>query len=164
MKKLFIVPIAIALIIFLVGCNATQPVMKNPVNVYYCREKVDYNSDMGAFASKQLDFGNWEDRILPFLNFYISAPVGEGMISPFPAGAGINGIEYQDSLLNVQLNLQFSGLSASELSVACACISLTLFELTDAYSISFSFYGINNETVAVMSRDNLKFKDISAAF
>jgi hypothetical protein len=107
-----------------------------------------------------MDYNDWNGRMLAFLNFYISAPVKENMQSPFPPGANINAIAYRDNTLKVQLNALFSRLTTSELTVACACITLTLFELTDAYTVSFSYHNGSSETIAVMNRDNLLFKDL----
>ena len=161
MKKIITLFLVVALLFCFSGCVADNTDMAKPVTVYYCQKKIDYGSDMGLIAPDQIDFGDWNGRMLAFMNFYISAPVKEGMYSPFPAGASINAIEYRNEILKVQLNPLFSRLSACELTVACACISLTLFELTSASSVSFSFHSGTNETIAVMTRDNLIFKDLS---
>ncbi len=163
MKKIIICILTVALAICICGCGNQRSEMIHPVNVYYCRETADYNSDMGAFAAIQLDMGEWDGRTLAFVNFYISSPVKDGLKSPFPTGAGITAIEYLDNALRVQLNPLFSRLSAGELTVACACISLTLFELTSANSVRFNLHGAPDDAVAVMTRDNLLFKDTETA-
>ncbi len=160
MKKILIFALIVVLMICFIGCGSNESNIVKPVNVYYCWEEVDYNSEMGIIAADQMDFNDWNGRMLAFMNFYISAPVKEGMVSPFPAGASINSIVYQNGALKVQLNLLFSRLSSSELTIACTCISLTLFELTSADSVSFSYQSNPSEAFAVMTRDNLVFKDV----
>ena len=159
MKRIIVFILLIAMTVCICGCGNRGSEMIKPVNVYYCRETVDHSSDLGIFAPIQLDIGEWDGRMLAFINFYISAPVRDGLRSPFPTGAGITSIEYLDNALRVQLNPLFARLSTGELTVACACISLTLFELTNANSVRFNHHGATNDTVAVMTRDNLLFKD-----
>ena len=159
MKRILVFILLIAMTVCVYGCGNRGSEMIKPVNVYYCMETVDYSSALGAFASMQIDMGDWDGRMLAFINFYISAPVTDGLISPFPTGAGITSIEYLDNTLRVQLNPLFSRLSAGELTVACACISLTLFELTNTNSVRFNLHGATDDAVAIMTRDNLIFKD-----
>ena len=161
MKKTLIFILIVSLMVCLGGCSEADSDLAKPINVYYCRKNIDYQTEMGVFAVKILDFRDWDGRMLAFMNFYLSGQVDENMTSPFPAGASINAIEYRKDSLKIQLNPLFSRLSACELTIACACISLTLFELTSAYSVTFSYYNSTNETIAVMTRDNLIFKDLS---
>lgn len=161
MRRLFAFTLSFVMLVCFAGCGSKTPPMTKPVNVYYCWENVDYNSDMGVIATDQMDFDSWNGQMLAFINFYISAPVKEGMVSPFPAGANVNAIEYRNDSLKVQLNPLFSRLSACELTVACTCLSLTLFELTSAYSVTFTYHSGSGETIAVITRGNLIFKDLS---
>ena len=159
MRRIISFILIVVMLFCLFGCShSNKTEMVKPVAVYYCQKDVDYNS--GIIVADKMDYNDWNGRMLAFLNFYISAPVKESMDSPFPAGANINAIEYRNDTLRVQLNALFSRLSASELTVACACITLTLFELTDAYAVSFSYHNGSNETIAVMNRDNLIFRDL----
>lgn len=153
--------ICIAAILFCqFGCTNQAENFKNPVDVFYCTSPIKYNSLEGVFAREQRDFSGWNGNLQGFLNEYVTGPTSNGLTSPFPLGALILTLEQEDTAISLLLNFHFSRLSPNELTLACACLSLTLFQLTNAERVSFHIDGANEDrAIITMTRENLSLMD-----
>ena len=155
MKQVLCLLCMIALCICLFGCNNASNEFKEPVDVFFCASTVVYNSKNGVFAREVRDFSGWNENIHGFLNEYITSSTNGKCTSPFPVGAWILRYEQKDTTANLVLNVHFSKLAPNELTLACACISMTLFGLTDVETVNLKIDGSYSRTTLTMTRTNL---------
>ena len=150
----------VAALFCLFGCTNQAENFKDPVDVFYCTSPIKYNSLEGVFARERRDFAGWSGNLQGFLNEYVTGPKSNGLTSPFPLGALILTLEQEETAISLLLNIHFSRLSPNELTLACACLSLTLFQLTNAESVSFQIDGASEDrAIITMTRENLSLMD-----
>ena len=144
---------------FLFGCSAKRN-MQEPVSVYYCASQVSYGSADGFIVSEKHEFYNRHNELKKFINEYLNGPNSPKLVSPFPTGASVLELTERDSTIILMLNLPFLQMTPSELTLAYACISMTLFEITDFQSVHLYIWGTDYEIEhTVMSRGHLHLAD-----
>ena len=149
-----------AVFLLLSGCSNTANYMHEPVDVYYCASPISYHSPNGILQTERQEFQGGKDNLRGFLNKYLSGPSSSKLSSPFPADGSILSIEQDDTGMNAELSVQFLKLTQNELILAYACLSMTIFEITDAQTVNLHIHGTNIEkSVVTMTRDNLWFAD-----
>ncbi len=118
-----------------------------PAETFYVTEKRQYHDST---------------RDLPtLLKLYLAGPLEDGMISPFPKNTQLLELEILDGQVNIHLSKEFSELDGIRLSTACACLSLTVFDLTDAEQVTITSPASDNKPAVevTMSRANLILND-----
>ncbi len=150
----------VAVVASFCGCGNNDTDYTRPVNLYYCTDTVDYKSTESVFAYETRDLYGWSERLLDFLNVYLTGPKKNGLVSPFPIGASINSLHTNGSCINVQLSNHFSRLSTNELTLACACLSMTILGITNGETVNIQIddYGDGNTNIT-MTRENLHLTD-----
>lgn len=162
MRRIMSIVILIILLLSLTGCQQEEAELVHPVQLFYCSKTVNFHLEDGLFASEVREFDSWENKPREFLNEYLAGPVSPDLVSPFPVGGWIIELSKKGKNVNVVLNINFTRLSPNELSTACACLSMTIFELMDAESVQIETSGYNtDQSVILMTRDNLLFSDNS---
>lgn len=138
------------LIFLLCGCrNAPVEKYQNPVNFYYCRQEISYHSKDSVFCS-EIRESNGSEGLSNLLWTYLKGPERADLVSPFPAGLRVVSVRKQGDTLCVELSRNFAALKGMDLTRACACLSLTLGELTDAKIIE-----IRTENVLLDGKDKI---------
>jgi len=150
----------IILFICMCGCTRHDVEMIQPVNFYYCNDPITFNGINDVIAPEVRESANYDD-IIRLINLYLDGPITDGYSSPFPPSVTVRSLKENNKTLNITLSSEFANLTGIELTLACTCLSATLFELTDAKSIAISADGVlldESETVIVI-RDTMVFSD-----
>ena len=164
MKRILLIIAAVLMFLAIGGCGNESIEYVRPVHAYYCTQQISYNSANGVFAAEQREFSGYEDRIKDFLNEYLRGPQDTSLRSPFPLGAFIIDYAQQNDTIRLHLNVHFSRLAPNELTVACACLSKTLFELTDAKTVHIQVDGDSQSNSQItMTVDNIFYADDAQA-
>ena len=160
MKRIFALFAALIVLLCIYGCKSNVIEINQPVRVFYCNADIEFQSEDGLISSEIHEYYGWEEKPREFLNEYLSGPLSSDLISPFPLGARIVDLEQSGQIIDIQLNANFLRLSPSELTTACACISMTILELFDAETVNIEVisYGSENNMIT-MSRSNLFLSD-----
>lgn len=162
MKKIILWICLAAAFVMLSGCSVKTVQMQEPVSVYYCASPISYHSTSGILQTEKQEFQGGQNDLRGFLNKYLSGPSSPKLATPFPANGSILSVERSDEEMNVCVSVQFLTLTQSELILAYACLSMTIFEVTDAEIINLHIYGTNaDRNVVTMTRDNLWFTDVA---
>lgn len=161
MKRWFCLLIATIISISGFGCTGKNTEIMKPINVFYCRNEVSYNTEDGVLFPETREFSGFEHNMVGFLNRYLDGPQSKHLYSPFPAGSKILELKQDHDDVRVVLSRDFSLLSGYELTICCACISRTVLELTNSQNVYLHIDGEqeNDSAVLVMSRDNLLLMD-----
>ena len=129
MKKLFCFLLIFSLL--LCGCAAEEPI-ENPVYFYYRTEQLDYFGDTGVIDREAREAGVRKDDYAYLLNQYLLGPEGQSFAATFPRGTGVVTLEKTNERMTIVLNREFAQLTGLDLSLACACLTLTACQLTGA--------------------------------
>lgn len=160
MKRIICLFFVIIILFSLFGCSSKADEFKNPVKLYYCRDEITYNTPEGAFMYEYREFSGWEDKPRDFLNTYFNKPQSPELISPFPFGAWILELIQDDKTVDLLLNVHFARLAPNELTNACACLSLTVFDLLDADTVNLRIDSpTQGRQTITMTKENLFFSE-----
>lgn len=138
MKRLICLVLAVLLLLGSTGCNSRKDEIKEPVNFYYCREtdKVIYGAGDGVVAREIREGSGMETDKL--LSLYLKGPQTEGLSRTFPKGVSLISLTIENDTAVIVLSDFFSALTGIDLTIGCACLTLTVCELTGAKGITVS--------------------------
>lgn len=135
MKRSICFLIFFAIVFGLIGCADRGEAMQEPKHRYYRTNPNEYKNTRKTIDCEVFDAAIYNDDLKLLLNDYLMGPQSENLINPFPDSCAVESIVFHEDEVHLALNSGFSKLTGIDLSLACACISLTLFELTDCKSV-----------------------------
>ena len=130
MKKCFILLLILCLL--LAGCVQQQPSLITTLKFYYPLQVADYT--LGAsYIQPELREGAGVDKSLKnMLNLYLKGPKDQITFQmPFRYNTQVVSISRGSTMLDITLNRGFANYTGLDLTIACACITMTCMELTD---------------------------------
>jgi len=148
-------------LLLLCGCGNTKEIQE-PVTVFYCTDSVSFQSETSVFASEVRDYSVGGGNLRDFLNVYLSGPDTDALYSPFPSGSWIVSLSEENHTIYLHLNNQFSRLAPNELTVACTCLAMTIFELTESETVNFLVDNTHTPIIS-LTKDNIKLIDSTKA-
>lgn len=155
MKRL--ISLAFLLCLTFTGCAKFGDRIKEPVTFYYLRAEYQYGSDSGVIGSEEREASGHRENLSYLLALYLMGPSGEDLVSPIPRGIRFLSVEQTDTLITLNLSDTASVLTDADYSLACACLTLTCLDLTEAETVT-----VNSGTRSVtMTWDNLILYDSS---
>jgi len=99
------------------------------------------------------------DNISRLLAFYFSGPLDPGLTSPFPAGCKVLAVHQDEGQLTVSVNPILAAQSELDITVACACLAMTCFEIIEAEQITV----VCGDRSVTIRKDNLLMNSSSGA-
>lgn len=118
----------------LTGCAAVSGSGKN-VTFYYLRREYTYGSADSVIVPELRNVSAAVEDIPYLLHLYLSGPQSDGLYLPLPAGTRLMGMEEDGSTCKLTFSEEFSYLEGLPLTLSCACISATVFSLTEAETL-----------------------------
>lgn len=105
---------------------------------YYC--PADYLTDTPQVIpqGESRTVAGYEHNIPFLVSLYLTGPLDSDLVSPFPAGTRLLSAKLEEGHLTIQLQEMPRSISDGEFSLACACLSMTCLELTEAESVTVS--------------------------
>lgn len=160
MKKFFCLLLSITILCCLFGCKNQNKNLIKPAQFYYCNKTVIYDGSNNVFTAETREASGFSD-LLSLMNHYLKGPISSNLVSPFPTSAVILSIKEIGSTLDVTFSPQLSRLTGSELTLACVCTAMTLFELTEASTVLISADGVrlDGKDSIMITPDRLTFTD-----
>lgn len=164
MKKAIALLLCLSLVSAFGGCgepSGTQ--VQSPGNFYYYRPEPAYGSENAVIAPEVHDLAGMRGDMDAILAAYLSGPVGRELESPFPRDTAVLAWTLTDDTFTIQFSGEFALLSGIDLTIACACVTQTILELTPASQVVITAGGelLDGETAITMSRDSLNLFDDS---
>lgn len=152
--------IAIVLLLCLCfsGCAVLGERIKEPVTVYYLQKEFDYG-DLGSVMAPEIRETYGERRDLSYLMaLYLVGPTSEEHRMPIPSGTKITSTVQENGNIVLELSDAAQSMSESELTLACACLSMTCFDFTQSQKVTVQI----GERSISMTRSSLLLSDNSA--
>lgn len=158
MKKLICLLISIVTLFGLVGCSNKKP-SDNSVAFFYKAKDISFQSESGVIKTEYRDVNS--DDAKTILNLYFEGPISDELVFPFPDGITIESFDTGPARTSITLSSQINNLSGHELTIACACVAKTVFELTGTRSVEIKSAGglIGGMQSIILMRNDLVLWD-----
>lgn len=153
------IPLVLTVALLLSGCGFFSERVMEPVNFYYLENQFRYGKDASVIISEAREASGHRQDLRYLLALYLMGPVEEGHRSPLPPGTRIQKAEQTGNRVTMELVNPAYLFSDVELTQACACLTLTCLDLTDAQEVSITYL----ERTVTMTRENLTLFDDSKA-
>lgn len=148
-------------ILLISGCKQRQTRITEDVVFYYMQNNQYYGSTTGVVASTVVEIPKEEFNYKNVLDVYIKGPTNYDCISPFPAGTTIEILEINRDKALLVLSPHFTTISNSSLTVALACLSRTVIELTGVKIVQIQIVDnlICGKRSITLTKDNFIYYD-----
>ena len=159
MKRFLSLLVVLAMALTLTACTESDA-----LTFYYVRDESAYQfgSSEGVIAGEYREAAGHVHDLRYLLILYLHGPVSENLRSPFPNGTSLVDLEQTTEGLTIHLSSIASAMKGTDLTLACASIARTCFEITDVQSVTIIATGFG-EVMMTMNRDSLLLVDDSAA-
>lgn len=144
---------------FLGGCQLLVPRDNDPITFYYLQSDFSYGHDADVIVSEVRESAGHRRDLSYLMALYLMGPAEEEHLSPLPAGTRIFKTEEADGMVKLHLSETALTLQPERYTLACACLALTCFDLTDAQSVTI----LCSDQSITISRNSLTLNDDSAA-
>ena len=138
MKKILCLILAICTLLLLCGCTSKDEPMLEPANFYYRNSQISYETSSGLISPQVTEIAHHNGNLINILDAYLKGPTNSEHYHTFPSGTQLVSLDIKDSNAKIQLSNDFARLSGIHLSISCACLSMTVMELTGATSVTIS--------------------------
>ena len=162
MKRLTAILLLCAIALSLGACNDRQEKIQVPVNFYYPRQEATYGASDSLIAPVTAEGMGYSNDPVGLLTVYLQGPGDNRYRSPFPEGTRIVSMELVNGIVRLTLSENFAALTGMDLTIACACLTLTALDLTGANSVRISAEGttLSGSDYIRMDRSCLTLLDI----
>lgn len=142
------------------GCKSEQEIV-HPAKFYYLSKSISYHKEDGMIVSEVHDINGIAEDLEKIADQYLLGPSDASHRSPFPQGTSVRKITHLNGILNIVLSSEFAELSGYELSLACACLTVTLQELADTQLVQISAENalLDGNEYITMSADSIVVYD-----
>ena len=156
MRKIIALTLCVLLLVGLTGCMEAS----DTVNFYYARydDSYTYGQPNAVIAGEPRDVTGHGQDLKYLLTLYFHGPTMEYLRTPFPSGMSLRSVELVDDMLYVQTSSSLTLLRGTDLTLACACLAQTCFDLTDASSITITADGLGYVSMT-LTRDSILLMD-----
>ncbi len=160
MKKIICIITAAVFIFLLAGCDRTSDTASNTVVFYYIYNEIEYGTSSGVITPTTVeveDVGNYEQLLAKYFN----GPTNYDCISPFPAGITLEELEISHNKAQILLSPHMATISGSPLTVALACLTRTVIEMTNVQTVEIRIQNnqINGADSLILSLNNFTYFD-----
>ncbi len=147
--------LSLCLLLCLVLCGCGSERIKEPVTFYYLRSDYEYFSQDGVIDSEEREASGHREDLSYLLALYLMGPTEEELRSPLPRSVWILAVEQENHQITIHLSDTLKDMTDLDYSLACACLSMTCLDMTDAQSITIA----SGARTVTMSRDTLTLYD-----
>ena len=132
MKKSISILLCLCVLLSLFGCADRAEAPQVPVQFYYPRtiDTIQYTINNGAFAYELRESAGYTDNIPYLLNLYFRGPADATLRNPFPTATSVTELKVYGKYAFLTVSDSFAQLTDMDLTIACACLTLTVAELT----------------------------------
>lgn len=137
MKQLTGLLFSLLLFFSLCGCTASKD---DKVQFYYCRdpELYQYFEADGVIRTETRDLSGHMRDLRYMVSLYLTGPLEEGLKNTFSRSTILISVTQTGSTVEIEISDQSPYLTDAELSLACACLTLTCMDFTPCDSVSIT--------------------------
>ena len=138
MKKLLCIFLSILLVLPLISCSTHKIDIQDPINFYYRKTQMDYGAAASVLGKEVRDSNGNRNNYSYLIYLYLQGPTNYAFYSPFPKDTSLVSIDLREDTAYVLLSPHMAQLTDLQLSIACACMTMTVCEMTGAENVCIS--------------------------
>lgn len=161
MKRYLIIPAVILALVLCAVLVIPYGEIQDYVTFYYPQTDFSYGSPEGVIGSEMRELNGRVSDLPYLLALYLEGPLSPSLKSPFPSQGTTQILELTqtDRVIQIALSNLDVSMTDSQFSLACACLTKTCLELTEARAVKIT----SGSRSVTMSQDNLLIFDESAS-
>lgn len=136
MKKTYYLFLILSLLISLWGCSANRQKPEGSVTFYYQRSNINPEESNSAIATDSRVLPDNANDNISILNTYLQGPVTDPLHKIFPTGITLVSLDLTNENAVVILGGTYATLSGMEQTMFCACMTLTVCDLTGTKQVT----------------------------
>ena len=151
--------------LFLTGCNSPSEEYIEPVNFYFLKADVTYFTDDGVICREQREAHGYRQDYEQLLRSYLLGPGTAEMRRVFPKNVELVRLELSETGAVVTLNDAVARLTGLDLTIACACLTATVCDMTGVKTVTLRAETqlLDGNKSITMTRDHILLLDSSVA-
>ena len=163
MKKTLCVIWVLVLLLSLPACTSSKEDIQEPAFFYYRQSELSYGTTPGVVAKEAREVAGHKQDYSHLLSVYLKGPESYTLYNPFPGSTSLRSFSMHDGTAFVHLSSSFASLTGLDLTLACACITLTVCEMTGVQQVTISADGVllDGNPQITMTPDGLLMMDDS---
>ena len=131
-----IISVFLLIAAFLTGCETKEVKnIENSVNFYYLRQSNTYGAVDSVFLAEARELSNVDLEPSVLLKHYLEGPQSTELVSPFPDKLQLVSFSVEDQRAYITLSNELTELDNFSRTLACACITKTILEITNVNSV-----------------------------
>ena len=135
MKRILIVILFVCFALPFSACGKKTDELQVPANFYYLRQDFLYGVEDGVISSEAREAVHIKDNLTVLLTEYLKGPKENQLTRCVPASVSVVAVKREDRTITLMLSPDFARLSGVDLTLACACLSMTVLDYTDADAV-----------------------------
>lgn len=161
MKKAVCILICLVMLFLMTGCGHADMQSATAVNFYYIHNELKYGTESGVIAPTVVNVQYDENDYQLLLEKYLNGPTNYELISPVPAGITLVDFQIVGEKALLVLSPHMGTLTGSSMTVALACLTRTVIEMTgmNAVQISIENQQINGADIITLTLNSFSLWD-----
>ena len=161
MKRTILITFLLCILFLLVSCTKELPQTGTQVRFYYIKNDLEFGTDAPLLTSALRTVPTEDNTPEALIRLYLNGPTSYDCVSPFPGGTELVEMYVDGTRASLLLSPHIGTLSPSQQTIAYACLTRTVIELTGVTTVQVRLqnYLINGEETAVFSEDSFAFFD-----
>ena len=162
MKRNFCLLLCAVILFCTAACQEEAPKFESPVTFYYRTAVINDEIAASVIGPVTAEGAGLLEDPYALLNEYLKGTSQEGYLTTFPASTKLLTLEVTEETAYLLLNGSITRLTGVDLTIACACITLTTMELTDAKTVHIrsSSGAMDGNEEIIMDRQTLVQQDL----
>lgn len=153
MKRFITILLAVFILFPLLGCSNG---ISEYANFYYCSVDYPFGENSSVIKSESRNISGHEGELSYLISLYLTGPSDKNLSSLFPKNTKLITAQInEDKQAEIELSYLGNHFSDSEFVLACACLSLSVMDFSDAEQVSIT----SGEKNITMSKDDLLLFD-----
>ena len=150
--------------LLLSACSTDTTDYKSPVTFYYILNDPEIGTAEGVIKATTREADGHRDDYAHLIALYLNGPITYDCVSPFPAGTTLEELHWDQNRVQVILSPQITTLNGVNLTIACACLTRTVADITgiDTVQVRSSVGLLNGEQVLTFTTDSFLYQDSAA--
>ena len=161
MRKRYCVYLIVILLLSLCSCTVKQQPPEGAVAFYYQRSSIDPAESDGVISKDYQVLSVSSSNYISVLKAYLQGPVSDPLHKVFPMGITLIDLDIHGRQADIVLGGTFDTLEGMNRTIFCACLTLTVCDLTGAQQVSIyrEQDAPKDEPVAVMRPEDIVLLD-----
>lgn len=162
MKRYLSLILLLCMCFSFVGCQNKSEELKVPANFYYLKQEFSYGVEDAVIAPEIRESVHIRDNLSALLKEYLHGPKDNALTRAVPTRVSIVEVYKENRTVTLVLSPEFSRLSGIDLTLACACLSMTVMDYADADTVEIMVPDelLGDSERIKMTREDLLLLDI----